>query len=122
MDEESTAWTQDLRSEEMDWWTCSTYLNAENSPEKTNKRQINTRLQLKCSKTTGRMGQTKTTGGGRLRPRLQERGLRSRLQEGRLRARLRANANTTFDERHPQLGVLTVAAGLDGGFGRGTGV
>lgn len=37
MDEESTAWTQDLRSEEMDWWTCSTYLNAENSPEKTNK-------------------------------------------------------------------------------------
>lgn len=32
--------TRLLRSEEMDWWICSTYLNAENSPEKTNKRQI----------------------------------------------------------------------------------
>lgn len=32
--------TRLLRSEEMDWWICSTYLNAENSPEKTNNRQI----------------------------------------------------------------------------------
>lgn len=82
MDEESTAWTQDLRSEEMDWWTCSTYLNAENSPEKTNKKAnkyLTTVEMLKDyrgdssdqdyrgmsqTKTTGRAAQTQTTTTG----------------------------------------------------------